>query len=96
MIAADRADVMLINRGRIALELLLIENKWLEDNRKNFVVIDPPYKLDPIYLGIPKSMNKSHLLELINKALEEIKADGTYQQIVDANIEMALIDLKIN
>ena len=46
-------------------------------------------KLDPNYLGIPKSMGKSHLLDPINAALKSIREDGTFTRIVEVNTEKA-------
>ena len=54
----------------------------------------PPYKLDPNYLGIPKAMNKSYLLESINAALTNMRSDGTHKTIVDRNIQKVLSELE--
>ncbi len=83
MLTRDRVDAVLLSPGEIALEGVIAENDWLQNHRDDFVLITPPYKLDPNYLGIPKSMNKSHLLEPINAALKEIFADGTHKKIVE-------------
>jgi ABC-type amino acid transport substrate-binding protein len=90
MLSLDRVDAILLSPGKLALESIIHENKWLEEHRNSFVVIEPPYKRDPNYLGIPKSMNKSHLLPLINQALKEINTDGTYKKIVDRNIQKVI------
>lgn len=90
MLTANRVDVVLVSPGRIALELVIARNAWLSNNREDFVILDPPYKSDPNFLGIPKSMNKSHLLPVINQAIAEIKADGTYEKIIDKNIAKTL------
>lgn len=90
MLTANRVDLVLVSPGRIALETVIARNDWLSDHREDFVILDPPYKSDPNFLGIPKSMNKSHLLPIINDALSAIKADGTYEKIIDKNIEKAL------
>ncbi|MBT4627205.1 MAG: amino acid ABC transporter substrate-binding protein [Rhodospirillales bacterium] len=83
MLAKGRLDAILLSPGRIALESLIADHKWLRDHKDNFVLISPPYKLDPNYLGIPKSMNKSHLLEPINMAIKAMNEDGTHKRIVD-------------
>lgn len=90
MLAADRVDAVLVSPGRIALESVLAQHAWLREHKDKFIILEPAYKLDPNFLGIPKSMNKSHLIPLINSALEEIKSDGTYEKIVEKNIELAV------
>lgn len=96
MLTADRVDVVLVSPGRIALESVIARNEWLRDNRNDFVILDPPYKNDPNFLGIPKSMNKSHLIPKINRALAEMMADGIHKEIVDKNIERVLKELRGN
>lgn len=94
MLTADRVDLVLVSPGRIALETVIARNDWLREHHDDFVILSPPYKSDPNFLGIPKSMNKSHLIPLINKALAAIKSDGTHKKIVERNIERVLTMLK--
>jgi ABC-type amino acid transport substrate-binding protein len=93
MLELDRVDAVLISPGRVALETVIAENEWLQKHRDDFAILQPPYKEDPNYLGIPKSMGKSHLLQDINKALLDMRKDGTYQTIVDKNIQAVLEQL---
>jgi len=90
MLTLNRVDAILLSPGKIALETVISENDWLAEHKNKLIILSPPYKRDPNYLGIPKSMNQSHLLEPINKALEAIRADGTYQEIVERNIKLVL------
>lgn len=94
MLTLDRIDAVLLSPGRIALEATLSETKWLREHKDEFVVLEPPLKLDPNYLGIPKSLGKSATLKRINSALEAIKADGTHAAIVRKNIDTVLEQLR--
>ncbi len=94
MLARDRLDGVLVSPGAFALEPLFREDTELEQDRSNFLVVEPPMKLDPNYLGIPKVMEKSYLLEPINAALKEIREDGTFSKIVDVNTDKATRELR--
>jgi len=93
MLARGRLDGVLVSPGSFALEPLFREDKELEKDRDSFLVVEPPVKLDPNYLGIPKIMKKSHLLEQINAVLKEIREDGTYVSIVEVNTDKATREL---
>lgn len=93
MLARGRLDAVLISPGAFALEPLFIEDKDLERMREQFEVLDPPLKLDPNYLGIPKSMGKTYLLEEIDAALRAIRSDKTYERIVNDNSNKAAKEL---
>lgn len=94
MLSSNRVDLVLLSPGRVALETEIAKNDWLVKHKDNFVILSPPYKEDPNYLGIPKSMKQSHLLPKINKALAEIKTDGTHAKIVERNIEKVVRTLR--
>jgi ABC-type amino acid transport substrate-binding protein len=85
MLALGRLDAVLISPGSFALEPLFIEDPDLERMRERFAVVDPPLKLDPNYLGIPKIMGKTYLLEKIDAALHAIREDRTYEEIIANN-----------
>ena len=95
MLTLDRVDAILLSPGNMALQSVIADNEWLIEHSGQFVILDPPYKKDPNYLGIPKSMNQSHLLPAINQALTDMQNDGTYKVIVDRNIELVLEQLKL-
>ena len=82
MLTRNRVDAVLLSPSTISLESAIAENKWLQAHRDDFSLITPPYKLDPNYLGIPKTLKKSYLLTPINAALKDIFADGTHAKIV--------------
>jgi ABC-type amino acid transport substrate-binding protein len=93
MMNLDRVDAVLLSPGKMALASVISENEWLREHRDDFVVIQPPFKKDPNFLGIPKQMNKSHLLPKINAALIEIHDDGTYEKIVKVQVDMFMESL---
>ncbi|WP_196159214.1 ABC transporter substrate-binding protein [Reinekea sp. G2M2-21] len=93
MLELNRVDAVLISPGRVALETVIAENEWLSEHRDDFIILPRAYKKDLNYLGIPKSMGKSYLLRDINKALLDMRKDGTYQAIVDKNIQAVLDQL---
>lgn len=94
MMAANRVDAVLISPGKMALASVIAENDWLIGRKDDFVVISPPYKKDPNFLGIPKSMQQSQLLGPINAALQAIQDDGTYQTIVDRQVQQFMESLE--
>lgn len=93
MMNLDRVDAVLLSPGKIALAAVISENEWLRENKENFVVIQPPFKKDPNFLGIPKQMNKSHLLPKINAALADMHQDGTYEKIVELQVDLYMKSL---
>jgi ABC-type amino acid transport substrate-binding protein len=86
MLNLGRVDLVLLSPGNIALQSILAENEWLRKNQEQFELLSPPYKKDPNYIGVPKSMGKSHLLPKINDALKEMFEDGTYAKIVERRV----------
>jgi ABC-type amino acid transport substrate-binding protein len=93
MMNLDRVDAVLLSPGKMALASVISENEWLREHQDDFVVIQPPFKKDPNFLGIPKQMNKSHLLPKINAALTEIHQDGTYEKIVKVQVDLFMESL---
>ena len=91
---SGQADLVLISPGIVSVEAAIAELPWLQENRDKLVVISPPYKLDPNYLGIPKEMRKEHLLPVINKALADMKQDGTFEAITDRVNAEALAEIR--
>jgi len=94
MLALGRVDVVLLSPGNIALQAILAENDWLKKNKDRFEILEPAYKKDANYLGLPKSMNKSHLIPKINQALEAMLKDGTRAAIEKRNIDKFLLFLE--
>lgn len=93
MLSYGRVDLVLMSPGRLALESTLAENKFLIEHRNDYVLLDKPFKLDPNYLGMPKSINKKSLLLKIDSALESIKSEPIYQKIIERNIDKVLASL---
>lgn len=94
MLALERVDLVLLSPGNIAFQAILAENDWLKKNKDRFEILRPAYKRDANYLGVPKSMNKSHLIPKINQALEAMLEDGTRAAIEKRNIDKFLLSLE--
>jgi ABC-type amino acid transport substrate-binding protein len=94
MMVFDRVDAVLLSPGQIALASVIAENEWLQEHEDDFVIVQPAFKRDPNYLGIPKSMNQSDLLPKINEALLAIQADGTQERILEEQVDLFLQSLK--
>jgi len=94
MLMFGRVDTVLMSPGRVALESTLAENKFLMEHRNDYIILEKPFKLDPNFLGMPKSLGKTSLLAKINKALEEIRSEPLYEKIVERNIEKVLAALE--
>lgn len=94
MLMYGRVDTVLMSPGRVALESTLAENTFLMEHRNDYVLLDKPFKLDPNFLGVPKSLGKTAVLAKIDKALDAIKLEPLYNEIVERNIEKVLASLK--
>lgn len=77
------------------IDLFVGTTEWiLYDLRTNFpkaeqnqiVVLDPPYQLQQVYFTMSKRKRHSiKVIEDFNKGLKRLKADGSYQAILDAH-----------
>lgn len=94
MMVFDRVDAVLLSPGQIALASVIAENEWLQEHEGDFVIIQPAFKRDPNFLGIPKSMGQSDLLPKIDEALLAIQADGTQERIIKEQVDLFLHSLK--
>lgn len=86
LLMLERVDVVILSPGRAAFDAMMTSTPWLKAREHEFVVAKRPFKIDPNYIGIPKAMNKSHLLPKINEALKEIEQDGTLSEVIKQNI----------
>ncbi|MCK7616195.1 substrate-binding periplasmic protein [Roseibium sediminicola] len=94
MLVAGRVDLVLLSPGAIALETVIAENEWLREHKDDFKVLSPPYKLDPNYVGFPKTMDIPGALEMINDAIHNMNVDGTYAKIVSAETKTIIDELR--
>lgn len=82
LLTSGKVDVILMSPGQFALDVMMAEEAWLQKYKYDFVVHKPAYKVDANHIALPKSLQKSHLLPPINRAIKEIMIDGTYERIV--------------
>lgn len=94
MLAQDRVDAVLLSPGKVAYASVMASNDWLKNHQDEFMIVSPPYKLDPNHLGIPKILGQSHLIAPINSALAEIFEDGTHASIVERVTESVVRDIQ--
>ena len=67
-----RLDGAFIGNGKAAFDNLVDSDPALQKQRSELVVLATPLARDPLYLAIPKSMQKKDLIERFNSALHEI------------------------
>ena len=67
-----RLDGAFIGNGKAAFDSLVDSDPALQKQRSELVVLATPLARDPLYLAIPKSMQKKDLIERFNIALREI------------------------
>ena len=80
-------DFMLgLEQGQVDMVLLprQIAEHAINITKLPFVILDPP--LVTLDAGWPFNKNNSQLRDAVNRALDEMKADGTYQKIIDSVI----------
>jgi polar amino acid transport system substrate-binding protein len=78
------ADFLLaLEQGQIDMTVLprIIAEHAIHVKKLPFVVLDPP--LETLESGWPFNKNNTQLRDAVSRVLAEMKADGTYQKIVD-------------
>ncbi len=90
LLTTGQVDAVLMSPGKFALDIVILENAWLQKYKTEFVVHTPAFRVDPNHIALPKSLNKSHILAPINTAIQAIMSDGSYQAIVQRVTEEAL------
>lgn len=81
MLLAGRIDAALIGPGPAPLQFAIARDKVLMENSDRFVVLDPPFIRDENYIGFTKDMHCLKIIKQINKALREMREDGTFERI---------------
>ena len=79
---AGRIDVALISPGLMGLEKTINADPALKAHRDEFVALPVPFKRDPNYLGIPKSLNMTAFIKKFNAVLNKGIQDGTIPGII--------------
>ena len=80
-VSAGRIDLVLM--GRPQLNLLLKDNPALQ---KKLEILEPPYKSFDVFVILSKkrksSQNNETIITKFNQSLKEMKADGSYSEIL--------------
>ena len=78
---AKRIDLIIM--GKQQLFYMLQNNKDLQQFQGTFDILEPPFKLYDLYCPITKARTDgAEIVEKFNKALQEMKADVTYDAIM--------------
>ena len=72
-----------LEQGQVDMTILprIIAEHAIHVKKLPFVVLDPP--LETLVSGWPFNKKNSPLRDAVNQVLDEMKADGTYQKIID-------------
>lgn len=79
---AGRIDVAFISPGLAGFERVVNSDSMLLSNKDNFTILSVPFKKDPNYFGIAKSLNMTSFIEKFNAAMEKGYKDGTIPRII--------------
>ena len=66
---------------------LVFESKFQDDGSKITAVDGAQFEFEPEYYAIAVPKGDTALVDAINKAIEELKADGTFDELVKTYIE---------
>jgi len=80
MLLAGRLDAAVIGGGALSLQAALERDPELRSQRARFELLPQPLYLDPLHLGVPKSMQLGALLERLNQALERMPPAPTLRR----------------
>lgn len=73
---------MFIDSRSVTLHVM---EKSFPDQRVNVKILDPPLKINNLYVPISKkSKNPRQIIDALNSGLQQIKKDGTFDKIVDS------------
>ncbi|WP_439135622.1 substrate-binding periplasmic protein [Pseudomaricurvus sp.] len=87
MLLQQRIDVAIIGPEATTGWNLIDADPVLQARKQEISVLAEPFQMDVNYLGLPKNLDmtqqkREDLLEAINQALSDLRADGTMQEIV--------------
>jgi ABC-type amino acid transport substrate-binding protein len=77
---AKRMDGALIGNGQAGYEAVLQSDPLLNAQRGRFTVLKTPLTRDPLYLAVPKSLDKKAVIDRFNKALRELQKSGVLKR----------------
>ena len=78
-----RVDCVIIDKN----PALVFESKFQDDGSKLTAVDGAQFEFEPEYYAIAVPKGDTALVDAINKAIEELKADGTFDELVKTYIE---------
>lgn len=82
----DRVDCMIAET--LSLQRVLEQKGW----RGRIETLDPPAAVNSTYLVFAKHTHQTHLQKMFNQGLTRIKANGTYNRIIDAFVHGTELD----
>jgi polar amino acid transport system substrate-binding protein len=83
MLLAGRIDAALIGPGPASVRFAISQDSMLQENRDQFVILDTPFVQDDNHIGFAKSLERRDVMDKINRALLEMRGDGTIRRIED-------------
>ncbi|XXJ21043.1 substrate-binding periplasmic protein [Desulfovibrio caledoniensis] len=83
MLLAGRIDAALIGPGPASVRFAISQDSMLQENRDQFVILDTPFVRDDNHIGFPKTSERHDVIDKINRALLEMRKDGTIRRIED-------------
>lgn len=83
----ERIDVMIVGPGVAGFESILQSAPELLEQREQFVILPVPFKKDPNYMGVPKSLNQGDFIQRFNNALQKGKDSGEIAKIIQSYAE---------
>ena len=78
-----RVDCVIIDKH----PALVFASKFQDDGSKITAVDGAQFEFEPEYYAIAVPKGDTALVDAINKAIEELKADGTFDELVKTYIE---------
>jgi ABC-type amino acid transport substrate-binding protein len=79
---AGRVDAIFVGTGRPGVRTILESTPELRHLADQFVVLPKAVTVDPLYLGIPKSMNKQEALKRLNSAYTRLRDSGALADLL--------------
>ncbi|MCX4029127.1 transporter substrate-binding domain-containing protein [Endozoicomonas sp. SM1973] len=79
---SGQVDVVLLGPGKLGLQAAIARNKKLNQQQDQFVILPKPFKRDPNFLGIAKTLNMQPFIKRFNQALHEGVRSGKFDAIL--------------
>lgn len=79
---AGRVDAIFVGTGRLGVKIMLESEPELKRLADQFVVLPKAVTSDPLYLAVPKTMNKRPLIARLNAAFTKLQAAGEFADLL--------------